>query len=328
MRIRVRRTCLALIAIALMVPTVQACTHSAAVLASGQQASSNLGADGGDPEALLPTPLQAYRLTPRELATVGYARGILIDRCMQRFDLSYPQLPYSEVLQAALVSERIAIGRLYGITDPGAAAAYGYGFPPDSSDTSLPGDRLRDRDYLNVLHGNLDPRNREPGPATFRGVHIPSGGCAGEGDRKIGQVDKDTSLYGLAHTLWIHGQAELPASQGYRKVISEWGACMATRGFHVTDPVADQGAIAAIYAARQMANDEALTGQPVSGEAALATADVACKRSVHLVERLDALGAVIDRRTIDVNRPVLRRDRRRLDRQVRLATTLLRESGQ
>lgn len=328
MRTQVRRPCLALIAIALMVPALQACAHSTVVLTSGQQHKpGTLSADGGNPEALLPTPLQAYRLTPRELATVSYARGNLIDRCMQRFELNYPQAPYPEVIKTALASERVSIGRLYGVTDPGAAAAYGYGFSPGPSDTSLPGDGLRGRAYLHVLHGNLDPRNGEPAPTTVRGVPVPSGGCAGEADREIGQVDKSMSLYGLAHTLWIEGSRKLLVSNGYRRAVRDWTACMATQDFHVTDPLSDAGDIGAVFAARQAANDGPMTGPPTDGEASLATADVSCKRSVKLVERLDELGAAIDRQTITANRSALERDRRRLDRQVSRATALLEESS-
>ena len=306
--------------------TVSACGGDRGPDASqtaGVSATANMISE----EPLLNTPLQAYRLTPTEVATIFYARGHLIDRCMKRFGFGYPQEPFADELQRLLESERSSITRLYGLTDATSAVKYGYGFPPTTHSDPSPAESERSDAYLFVLHGskdlNVPPTDKTTSPGEIDGEPIPPGGCVRDADLELGTEDPDVSVYGLAHTLWIQGNSKLIASDGYRTAIAEWAACLAEDGYHVTDPLNDQGDIKAIYAARAAAGDDALDGEPIPGELELATADVECKAQVQFVKRLDKLTTEIDRKAIERNQTALEEDRSRLDTQVRNATEVL-----
>jgi len=274
-------------------------------------------------EPLLPSPLQAYRLTPSELTTITYARGLLIDRCMRAAGFSYPQRPFSQELGSMLASERTAIGRRYGIMDPGLAATYGYGFPAGPESGTFASVE-RDSRYMRALRGSPASPRQEANQRDATGSQEPTGGCVGEADRRLGATDPDVSPFGLAHSLWVEGQQHLIATRQYRTVVGEWAACMSRGGHRVTDPISDRRDIADVFRARRDANDPSLVGSPIGNEVALAVADVRCKQSTRLVDRLDSVSASIDRASIAGHRPTLEEDRRRLARTLALADLLLR----
>lgn len=273
---------------------------------------------GAEPEPLLPSPLQSYRLTPRELATITYARGLLIDRCMRAEGFSYPQRPLAHEVEAMLGSERTAIGRRYGISHPREAASYGYGFekaPPAETRTKVD----RDSMYLAALHGTGPKGEHE---STSRRAS-PVAGCVGEADRTLGSADPDVSPFGLAHSLWVQGQQHLVTTSQYRDAVGDWAACMTRLGHRVSDPISDQHDIAKAFHARQAMGDHAADGRPPRSEVELATSDIRCKRETRLVERLDEITVAIDQRTIAANQAALLRDHQRLKQAVATAVDLI-----
>lgn len=281
---------------------------------------------GPEAEPLLPTPLQAYRLTPSELATINYARGLLIDRCMRSAGFAYPQQAYTQAVKDMFASERTAIGRRYGITDAQLAAAHGYGFDMPT-ELGPPGNVERVPSYLEALRGSdsAAQADRNHGSTADRGKS--DDGCVGVADRALGSTSPDASPFGLAHSLWVQGQQRLTETSQYRSTVDDWAACMTRQGHHVSDPINDQRDIAEVFRARQVAGDPALIGRPTPGEISLATADVDCKKTVRLVERLDAVSSVIDQRSIVAHRVALERDHRRLEQTLAIASDLLANHG-
>ena len=278
-------------------------------------------------EPVLSSPLQKYRLTMTELATISRARSILIGQCVERFGFKAPELePFSTFLSLSIAGERNSISRIYGVTDRDQAAEYGYGVDltdtPPVEDLGSQGDA-----YLLVLKGKWDPNNpygsRTDSPGEVDGQPIPAGGCAGEASRAMG-YDPDISAYGLAHNLWIEGQSQLQASDAYREVVSDWVACLGERGYHVTDPLNDQGDIKRSEETRLASDDN----KPAPGEVELALADVDCKEKVDLVVRLNEAGSRIDRSLIEEHQLALEEDRKRLDEQLEKATALVEDQEQ
>ncbi len=286
------------------------------------------------------SPLAAYELTETEMATVSYAWGILIDRCLQRFGFEYPHAPFSANLQHTLADARVAASRLWGISDPAAAAEHGYAYPETPRDAEQPeppesaayqfvyGGRKVDTDG-GLPAPRLTPETTSPG--TIDGVEIPPGGCAGDASRELGYADDpDVSDYGLARGLALETWSAFRSSETYRTVVGEWVACMAERGHHVTDVLDDKADIMKALEERTARGTELDADggripaeKPSSGEVALATADVACKEKTDLVGRLDAALADAEEATVEEHHLALEEDRVRRDAQVKLATALV-----
>lgn len=288
-------------------------------------ATTRIAQDGGGTvavEPLLNSPLQQFRLRPSEYALITYARGVLIDRCMRRAGFRYPLGPWTDALRTTLINERIALSRIYGITDPAAASAYGYGFPPaDDPSPSTGVERAHDTRYRLALHGP----SATPEPSNGKAPRV--AGCAGEADQILENDDPTRSVYGLGHTLWIESMSGLSSTREYRLAINQWSACMREQGFRVTDPVEDEGAIRAALDSRYERGDTALTAEPEPEEVALALADVTCKRSSRMVRKLDQIAGRMAREVITRRRADLAAERDRLVRQLTKARRVLNETG-
>ena len=313
-------------------PSSQGSTPSGAgPSATDRPTSSPTATTRAREEPVLNSPLQAYRLTPSEFATVTYARSVVVGQCMQRFGFVYPgeDLPsFSDHVQETVRGERSGLSRVYGITSREDAERHGYqtaGFgaedlPSSHSDAYefvLTGTRSVD----GVEQGGGHTKRGES-PGEIDGQEVPAGGCVGEADAALAD-DPDISVYGLGHTLWIEGGAQLRASTDYQDAVADWVACMAADGHRVTDPLEDQGDIRAAQAARQ----ESGSADAPAAEIRLALADIDCKERTDMVGRLDRARAEIDRKTIADNQLALTEDRERLDRQLELAARIVEESG-
>lgn len=337
--IRLHGSVAALAAALLAGLVLSGCTSS--TVPPSSPASSDSGATSSEPaprateEPLLATPLQAYRLTPTELTTVFYAQDVLIQQCMKGFGFDYaPRRSFADELQASLAQERWDISRIYGVSDRAWAEKYGFGVPPDNKLTA--DDPVRSASFDFVMSGRRPSENGElplprveaesESPGEIDGRPIPPGGCGGAASVELGTGDADVSVYGFAHDLWVQGGQKLQSSSEYREVVSEWVACLAEQGYRVTDPLADQGDIQAKWDARIAAGDNG-QGSPVTGEVELAVADVDCKQRVDLVKRLDDARKAIDQQAIEDNQLALNEDRKRLDEQLRKASTIVGQAG-
>ncbi|MFI8090179.1 hypothetical protein ACIF9R_17940 [Streptomyces sp. NPDC086080] len=236
-------------------------------------------------------PINAYLPTADDQARMGRARAILIDRCMRRFGLSFPQ-PSAAALEAGAKDNGVyGNKRRYGVTDAATAQRYGYHLPstvdrvsqdgePDGTEAgtgaeagSAEGKRSRRRDpaYAAVLNGH-------EGNESERGARrddVPSGGCVGEAGAKLAEAGSATDGFSYAKVA-----SDIKADSHFRSMSStrvtaafkEWSRCMRDKGYSTTAPVGER---------LPFDIDSARVSEK---EIERALADVACKERTRLVE--------------------------------------------
>ncbi|MBY8884681.1 hypothetical protein K7472_07460 [Streptomyces sp. PTM05] len=199
-------------------------------------------------------PVERYLLDNAQQSTLGKARDVLIQQCMRRFGLRYPSAHL--VTTDSPDGDAADMARRYGVTDPVVAARYGY--HPASGTALPPPASALDDDQKTVLLGQV---------YTFHGKSVPTQGCSGEADRKLGPgVDEQEAeqLDSLSYTQSLKS-SPLEAAFG------SWSRCMAATGQHYPTPIAS-------------GNDPRwATAMPTSAEKRTATADARCKESADVV---------------------------------------------
>jgi hypothetical protein len=143
------------------------------------------------------------------------------------------------------------------------------------------------------------------GATTYRGMRIPQGGCAGEAQRRFGDIVPLTDT--LAKRLEIQANEKARADAATHQASARWSECMKGKGYSYTDP----------WAAN---NDSAFAGKnPTRKEIATAVADVACKRAGNLVGEWYAVEKAYQLRAIAANRTSLIEERVKWERYSALA---------
>lgn len=195
------------------------------------------------------------------------------------------------------------MGRRYGLSDPAAAAQFGYSVPsfahPASSDPAL-----TQQEYV-VLTGepaaapgstpNPTPR---PTPGTYNGKAIPAGGCVGQADQQL--TDPANGM--LVNQL---DQQSLDESQKLPEVkaaISQWSDCMRHNGYQAAaDP------LTASLLTQQLGGT---AGDAVDKK--VTVADVTCKERTNLVGVWFAAESTVQKRYIAADETRLRQDSAKL----------------
>lgn len=75
------------------------------------QPSESATSGGGQEDAVLPTPLAAYALTAREMATLDFARCALWRECLKGFGFDYPVPSYKDLVSGHLAPEEETVSR-------------------------------------------------------------------------------------------------------------------------------------------------------------------------------------------------------------------------
>jgi len=201
-------------------------------------------------------PLDSYPLPMRDMLTIKHASDVLAADCLRRFGFTW--VPSSGTVPVAPNETR------YGQIDVSTAAKWGYHAPvePTAASTSPP--PAADRVY------------QPGGPATYKGIPVPDGGCVTEGRHKIGVImQKKVNGYEVWQPTWaqrlpIASFKLLPNDPRVKDTVAQWSACMAKSDHAYPDPQA-------------AAKDPAwATPKPTSKELAVAAADVRCARGVNL----------------------------------------------
>lgn len=204
------------------------------------------------------------------------AYQILRERCMAEFGFTVdPPL--------AVTSVDLRAGK-YGLVNMNDALEYGYNNPltvdADASDAAAA--QPKSEAYYAVASGE--------GPYdTYNGMEIPEGGCHGAAERTLndGAAPVADPMFGQA----LQIQAGDLAEQDSRVVaaFSAWSDCMARSGYDYDDP--------------WEANDDPAFDGPEATqlEISLATADVACKEEVDLVDTWAAVEVAYQERLIEEN---------------------------
>ncbi|MFF5936895.1 hypothetical protein [Streptomyces sp. NPDC012508] len=293
---------------------------------------SATGSDGADrrtepPLGPVPTmlrttgvafPLEAYEATPEQQNTLASAQNVLVDQCMARLGFAYrapeqPRVPTTGVN-----------ARIFGVTDPDAAARYGYlnpamanaetppaqGKPPTQAEQlALNGKQdLKPAD----LPANLEDAEKAGGSdVAFNGQKVPVGGCSRESflklyARKANEVD-------ILFVFNLKGEAESKAREDsrVRAVDKQWSACMSKAGYTVSDPM-------------RASKELGIQGDELSGTRAItaAKADVECKQQVNLVGVHYAATKAYQQQLIEKHAETLALAKEQVDSRLKLAATL------
>jgi hypothetical protein len=230
-------------------------------------------------------PLDADLPSMEDVHRYGTANRALITRCMQHFKIDFVPSPAS-----ASVGLRSWNERRYGLTDPSAAAALGYGLgartPHDG--TSRPSQRL-DSLAMTVLSG--EPEN------TARRLHVPDGGCSGQARRALNGRSSLTSPQADPYLAQHLSQLSLQESRRDPRVgaaIEHWSKCMLAKKHHYDDPFAPFADPAMTHGATTRAIDTAVD-------------DVICKKRTNLIGIWFSVDAAYQKRLIAAHRIALTR---------------------
>lgn len=233
----------------------------------------------------LKLPLDAHLPSMEDVHRYGMANRALITRCMQRFKIDFVPSPAS-----ASVGLRSWNERRYGLTDPSAAAALGYGLgartPHDGP--SRPSQRL-DPLGMTVLTG-------EPA-TTARRLHVPDGGCSGQARQALTGRPSVTRPQADPYLAQHLSQLSLQESRRDPRVdaaVNHWSQCMLTKDHHYDDPFAPFA-------------DPAMTHGSTTRAIDTAVDDVTCKKRTNLVGIWFSVDAAYQKRLIAAHRNALTR---------------------
>ena len=290
---------------------------AAAVIAmtAGCSASGGTSSDGGnngrDSGAVAAKDAAAAPLMPPAVPTTGLTRGMSLP--LEAYEETLPE--YNEILKARFAIESACMrgygfsfkpaadtdtisydasnmGRRYGLSDPAAAAQYGYSVPNFAH--PAPSDPALTRQEYVVLTGGLAPGGApSPTPGSYNGKPVPAGGCVGEADRQLTDPANDM----LVNTLDQQSLDDSQALPAVKAAISQWSDCMRQSGYQAADP------LKASLLTQQL---KATVGDPVDRK--IAVADVTCKTHTNLVGIWFAAESTLQQQYIAAHAAQLRQD--------------------
>ncbi|WP_030202608.1 hypothetical protein [Streptomyces sp. NRRL S-87] len=235
----------------------------------------------------LSLPLDAYTYTPKDRYVWQVAIQNQWRTCMRRFGFTTFNPPaVSPNTVAANIDA--GMGRRYGISDLDAAKTYGYHLPPIAPDppdwTPAPG----------AEEAVFSGKGPELTAGTYRGRKVPKGGCRRETQAVYPMPDTPRALA-------AQGRA-FAASRSDKKVVkamAAWSSCMKTKGYKLADP----------FKAPALVMTSITAPTPSPEELNLATADVACKTRVHLIQVWHQAETALQQQEITRNAAALQEDR-------------------
>lgn len=252
----------------LLIPLLSACSAATAgpTAAPGPTAVHRLA----DSKALQ-LPLDDYLLTTVDAAALARGRDSIMQRCLGGLGAPYtPEDPGSTDIETN--------ERRYGLADAELAKQHGYHVPEMEK---------RAGDYpssiLPLVTGEA---------ATYNGAAVPQGGCSGEAQRELHEVELQDAL-NLPHKLNMESYTRSQKAPAVVKATQEWSDCMKESGHTYPDP------LAAI-------NDKEFSGKtPGDHEKQVALADVLCKQKVNLIGVWSAAESEYQRFLIESNSAAL-----------------------
>ena len=218
----------------------------------------------------LSLPLEAYTLQGDSHVTVQRASWRLTRDCVRRFGGAYTLS--EKTLIGALPKKVRDNSRRYGLTDPAAAARYGYNVPPSQGRTATPAERAGKSGWTPTETERLLVRGPAEGASASvtdtTGKPLPPGGCQAEANRALagGAAAPDEEF---AMTLDRDAYRKSELDSRVRAATASWSACMEKGG--------------RTYADIWEPNDKRWPEPATDEEIATAVADVACKQETNLI---------------------------------------------
>ncbi|MFC8221863.1 hypothetical protein ACFUTY_27270 [Streptomyces sp. NPDC057362] len=199
-------------------------------------------------------PLEDYMIGYPDMVDVENAKDVVKQACMNRLGFSYTPEPMGS--EPAPAYNEINMKRRYGLTDRAEAAENGF-TPPQAL-------------QQNAQDDEAEVARQDKESSAEGWDEAMSGTCVPEANKEVG-VLFETDLAGELASASLDATSARPAVNG---AMAAWASCMKSRGHSVKTP--DE--------ASKRFGTRALPGlTPGKEEVALATDDVDCKETSHLV---------------------------------------------
>jgi hypothetical protein len=238
--------------------------------------------------ASISLPIEDYLLKNDEHSQILYASKLLVRQCMARFGFDYA-VGASWKSPADPKGDAANMIRRYGVTDTETAARYGY-HPAPAMVPSAPASTQPMSDAeSNVFLGGDTPRPGSSGPAskTYKGQEIPSHGCSGEAERKLGKGLQERLPEDINDASFQQSMSTPQVTAAFRS----WSACMKKNGYSFQTPL-------------EPLRDR-LPASPSAAEIERAKTDVACKQKTNLIGTWVAVESAIQKELIEKNQEAL-----------------------
>ncbi|MFE3288602.1 hypothetical protein ACFXJJ_36610, partial [Streptomyces sp. NPDC059233] len=233
------------------------------------------------PGQQLHLPIDPYLVKQAERAQILKASRLVAAECMKGFgiELSAPPLTGGK---AAANENATNMDRRYGVYDDRKAAQFGYSLPDQAEpegagQTDSPLSDAENRVFL----GDADPiLGVQPGEK-YNGKEIPSGGCAGEARRKVGDGLRQEAATEINFASFQKSLKDSQVIAAFQK----WSDCMKERGYSFNTPL-------------EPFNSAGANGSGGETETNMASYDVECKKRVNLIGTWFAVESEIQKQMI------------------------------
>jgi hypothetical protein len=307
-----RRTVTTAIAIAVFLGAVTGCGSDGDEATTAVPTPSASAAGG---EALLP--INAYTLTTLDIGRMGRARTLLAGSCMRRFGFEFdpqgagPDGGQSQVKDVGVYGNL----RRYGVTDPAAAARYGYHLASTVTGEGSASTLSRSDHGLGELTSAKQAvlfGKTADGKALTQvgGRPLPDGGCLGEARSKIATAGELTEA-AVVSRISAESFQRSRNDPAVVAAIGQWSACMKSKGYTYPNPLEAAGAFDLDNPTVQVK------------ETATAKADVECKRQVKLVDVWTAFEVRYQKSQIEQHAEELQRIRAERDEQIKRVSEIV-----
>ncbi|MFD3658939.1 hypothetical protein [Streptomyces sp. NPDC058620] len=250
-------------------------------------------------------PLEQFMASYADEIAVQQARDVAEMSCMRRY--GFTNWKTEDLGTSPPPADNASnMPRRYGLTVLAEAKDYGY-HVPDSGKESTPPPEQDVPDAETVLQGLKGGAEAK----SFKGKELPEGGCSGEVNRKVGALD--TALVEELSGKSFERSQQTPT---VKAAMSEWAACMKTRGYNVET----------VWDASDLVATNGFTAS--DKEIAVATAEVECKENTNLVKVWFAEESAIQQQLIADNKPALARAQTRSKGTLNTASTVNSKAAQ
>jgi hypothetical protein len=226
-----------------------------------------------DQIAGLSLPIEAYMLTAQQRRVLYAAATKVTNDCLTSFGFTDPQQP-PVAYQPDLLTHR------YGVTDPVAAAQFGYHDSPATAEIAnaqkpAAGNPVSGAEQV-VLDGYPDDKAKDAANK-YNGKQVPAGGCTGEARRQTrSDVLDDADPDGIVAQIATASEKQSETDSRVVAVFQKWSTCMTAKGFAYKMPIGmadDDPDLARSFAASTASPREIQT----------AVTDVDCKKKNNVV---------------------------------------------
>lgn len=258
----------------------------------------------GKDVAALALPLDPYSDNLAFVDLLERASDHLVQRCMQRYGLTWPR--YIPAADAARPEHL----RRWGIADPDEAARFGY----------LPAELIASRGQRPPTPPPISPDAESVAlgrVGEFRGVVVPEGGCFGAANRHLNGTSEGQTMedVGLGRRLANESYEYTLEDSQVKDLFKRWSTCMRKAGYHYDKPFDASGDKAWTRTDQEL--------RPTSRERETAMADVACRLEINLVGNWYAIEVAYQSRALEAHRAALEKESERLRATERRARQVL-----